>query len=139
MFRRAYVSVALILLGFFLIFNADYGSSFPDIIQGVEHILENLGSDKVSEPSSFKYRATLENQVWFLNLVVSKHFHWFHCEMPTLLPAFLFLQLTSTTLHILGLVSCSDPQPLKDFLVKVRTDPLEFPGQVRNCPTTSCR
>eukprot|EP00268_Persea_americana_P055746 TRINITY_DN6503_c1_g1_i7.p1 TRINITY_DN6503_c1_g1~~TRINITY_DN6503_c1_g1_i7.p1 ORF type:complete len:229 (+),score=44.97 TRINITY_DN6503_c1_g1_i7:2159-2845(+) len=66
----------------------DYGSSFPDVIQGVEHILENIGSDQVSEPSNFKYRATLEKQ------------------------------LTSTTLHILGLVSCSDPQSLKDFLVK---------------------
>lgn len=69
---------------------ADYGSSFPDVIHGVEHILENLGVDRVSEPSSFKYRATLEKQVRFLILIVSKHFHWFVCEMLTFLPAFSF-------------------------------------------------
>ncbi|XP_058084805.1 uncharacterized protein LOC131232528 isoform X2 [Magnolia sinica] len=66
----------------------DYGGSFSDVVQGLVHILENLGSDQVFAPSSFKYRATLEKQ------------------------------LTSTTLHVLGLASSQDPQPLKEFLVK---------------------
>uniref|UniRef100_A0A2N9IEJ3 Integrase catalytic domain-containing protein n=1 Tax=Fagus sylvatica TaxID=28930 RepID=A0A2N9IEJ3_FAGSY len=41
----------------------DYGKSFPDVIQGLEHIIENLGSDQISAPSSFKYRVALEKQV----------------------------------------------------------------------------
>ncbi|XP_068634816.1 uncharacterized protein [Aristolochia californica] len=66
----------------------DYGSSFQDVIQGLENVLENLGSLQISTPSSFKYKATLERQ------------------------------LTSTTLHVLGLASSNEPQSLKDFLVK---------------------
>ncbi|XP_042948175.1 HEAT repeat-containing protein 6 isoform X2 [Carya illinoinensis] len=66
----------------------DYGKSFPDVIQGVEHIIENLGSDQISAPSSFKYRVVLEKQ------------------------------LTSTMLHVLTLASSTDHEPLKDFLVK---------------------
>ncbi|XP_059662080.1 uncharacterized protein LOC132308109 isoform X2 [Cornus florida] len=66
----------------------DYGRSFPDVVQGVGHILENLSSDSISTPSSFKYRVALENQ------------------------------LTSTMLHVLGLASRSDHLPIKDFLVK---------------------
>ncbi|XP_022762497.1 putative uncharacterized protein DDB_G0272456 [Durio zibethinus] len=66
----------------------DYGKSFPDIVQGLEHVVENLGSDLISEPSNFKYRIALEKQ------------------------------LTSTLLHILSLSSATDHQPLKDFLVK---------------------
>ncbi|XWS38093.1 hypothetical protein CRYUN_Cryun19dG0101100 [Craigia yunnanensis] len=66
----------------------DYGKSFPDIVQGLEHVMENLGSDPVSVPSSFKYRIALEKQ------------------------------LTSTLLHVLSLASATDHQPLKDFLVK---------------------
>lgn len=66
----------------------DYGSSFPDVVQGLVLVLENLGLDQVSGPSSFKYKATLEKQ------------------------------LTSTTLHVLGLASSSETQPLKDFLAK---------------------
>ncbi|KAF8379868.1 hypothetical protein HHK36_027333 [Tetracentron sinense] len=66
----------------------DYGGSFSDVVQGLEHILESLGSDQISTPSSFKYRAALEKQ------------------------------LISTTLHVLSLASCTDQQPLKDFLVK---------------------
>lgn len=56
----------------------DYGRSFSDVVQGVEHILENLSSDHISTPSSFKYRVALEKQ------------------------------LTSTMLHVLGLASRSD-------------------------------
>ncbi|XWS50227.1 hypothetical protein CRYUN_Cryun12cG0070400 [Craigia yunnanensis] len=66
----------------------DYGKSFPDVVQGLEHVVENLGSDPSLVPSSFKYRIALENQ------------------------------LTSTLLHVLSLASATDHQPLKDFLVK---------------------
>ncbi|XP_008813546.2 HEAT repeat-containing protein 6 isoform X2 [Phoenix dactylifera] len=66
----------------------DYGSSFPDVVQGLEHILESLGSDHSSMPSSFRYKDNLEKQ------------------------------LTSTTLHVLGFVSSADDQALKDFLTK---------------------
>ncbi|PIA35013.1 hypothetical protein AQUCO_03700336v1 [Aquilegia coerulea] len=41
----------------------DYGSSFADVVQGLEHVLETLGSDQVTAPSSFKYRDALEKQV----------------------------------------------------------------------------
>ncbi|EEF43498.1 conserved hypothetical protein [Ricinus communis] len=66
----------------------DYGESFSDIVQGLEHVAENLGSDKISTPSSFKYRVALDKQV------------------------------TSTLLHVVSLASSSDNQLLKDFLVK---------------------
>ncbi|XVF53243.1 hypothetical protein PTKIN_Ptkin05aG0084100 [Pterospermum kingtungense] len=66
----------------------DYGKSFPDIVQGLEHVVENLGSNSISEPSSFKYMIALEKQ------------------------------LTSTLLHVLSLASAIDHQPLTDFLVK---------------------
>ncbi|KAM7256187.1 hypothetical protein ACFE04_011928 [Oxalis oulophora] len=66
----------------------DYGKSFSDIVQGVEHTLENLSSDRISAPSNFKYRDALEKQ------------------------------LTSTMLHVLGLASRSDHEPLKDFIIK---------------------
>ncbi|XP_012474733.1 uncharacterized protein LOC105791273 isoform X2 [Gossypium raimondii] len=66
----------------------DYGKSFPDIVQGLEHVVENLGSDSISAPSSFKYRIALEKQS------------------------------TSTLLHVLSLASATDHKPLKDFLVK---------------------
>ncbi|XVE64543.1 hypothetical protein DITRI_Ditri07aG0108700 [Diplodiscus trichospermus] len=69
----------------------DYGKSFPDIVQGLELVVENLGSDPVLVPSSFKYRIALEKQ------------------------------LTSTLLHVLSLASATDHQPLKDFLVKKAT------------------
>ncbi|PPD93147.1 hypothetical protein GOBAR_DD09903 [Gossypium barbadense] len=68
----------------------DYGKSFPDIVQGLEHVVENLGSDSILAPSSFKYRIALEKQS------------------------------TSTLLHVLSLASATDHKPLKDFLVKVR-------------------
>ncbi|KAI3888557.1 hypothetical protein MKX03_001320 [Papaver bracteatum] len=67
---------------------SDYGSSFSDVIQGLEHVLETLGSDQISAASSFKYRDALEKQ------------------------------LTSTNLHVLGLASSTEHQPLKEFLVK---------------------
>ncbi|KAM1339707.1 hypothetical protein ACFX2I_038454 [Malus domestica] len=66
----------------------DYGESFSDVIQGLVHILENQGSDRIASPSNFKYRIALENQ------------------------------LTSTVLHVLILTSSSDHEPVKDFLVK---------------------
>ncbi|KAJ7951176.1 HEAT repeat-containing protein 6 [Quillaja saponaria] len=66
----------------------DYGQSFPDVVQGVEHIIENLGADQISAPSSFKYRVALEKQ------------------------------LTSTMLHVLSLASSADHDLLRDFLVK---------------------
>ncbi|KAK9275882.1 hypothetical protein L1049_023156 [Liquidambar formosana] len=66
----------------------DYGRSFSDVVQGLVHIIENLGSDQMSTPSSFKYRVALENQ------------------------------LTSTMLHVLSLALSTDHQPMKDFLVK---------------------
>ncbi|CAN6718351.1 unnamed protein product [Malus baccata var. baccata] len=66
----------------------DYGESFSNVIQGLVHILENQGSDRIASPSNFKYRVALENQ------------------------------LTSTVLHVLILTSSSDHEPVKDFLVK---------------------
>ncbi|XP_050377176.1 uncharacterized protein LOC126794486 [Argentina anserina] len=66
----------------------DYGESFSDIIQGLEHILENQGSDQIASASNFKYRIALEKQ------------------------------LTLTMLHVLVLASSSDHAPVKDFLVK---------------------
>ncbi|OMP02756.1 hypothetical protein COLO4_10863 [Corchorus olitorius] len=55
----------------------DYGKSFPDVVQGLEHVVENLGSDQILGPSSFKYRIALENQKasfledWFKRLCSS--------------------------------------------------------------------
>ncbi|KAM5571444.1 hypothetical protein ABKV19_011838 [Rosa sericea] len=66
----------------------DYGESFSDVIQGLEHILENQGSDQIASPSNFKYRVALEKQ------------------------------LTSTMLHVLILTSNSGHEPVKVFLVK---------------------
>ncbi|CAI0408973.1 unnamed protein product [Linum tenue] len=66
----------------------DYGESFPDVVQGLEHVLENLSSDQISAPSSFKYRVALEKQV------------------------------TATMLHVISLTSSGDHQSVKDFLVK---------------------
>lgn len=43
---------------------ADYGSSFSDVVQGLEHALESLGSHQSMMPSSFKYKDNLEKQVW---------------------------------------------------------------------------
>lgn len=66
----------------------DYGSSFPDVIRGLEHVLESLSSNNSSSPSNFKQRDNLEKQ------------------------------LTFTALHLLGFVSPKDDQSLKDFLIK---------------------
>ena len=41
----------------------DYGSSFPDVVQGLEHVLESLCSNNSSSPSNFKHRDNLEKQV----------------------------------------------------------------------------
>lgn len=48
---------------FACLLDADYGRSFSDVVQGLEHVLENLGSDQVANPSNFKYRVALEKQV----------------------------------------------------------------------------
>uniref|UniRef100_A0A453RY84 DUF4042 domain-containing protein n=1 Tax=Aegilops tauschii subsp. strangulata TaxID=200361 RepID=A0A453RY84_AEGTS len=66
----------------------DYGSSFPDVVRGVTHVLESLSSNSSSSPSNFKHRDNLEKQ------------------------------LTFTALHLLGFVSPKDDQSLKDFLIK---------------------
>ncbi|XWS48692.1 hypothetical protein CRYUN_Cryun13aG0098100 [Craigia yunnanensis] len=71
------------------LFDANYGKPFPDIVQGLEHVAENLGSDQISVPSSFKYGIALEKQ------------------------------LTATMLHVLSLASATDHQPLKDFLSNI--------------------
>ncbi|TXG50166.1 hypothetical protein EZV62_022690 [Acer yangbiense] len=66
----------------------DYGKSFSDVLQGLEHILENFGSHQISAPSSFKYMVALQNQ------------------------------LTSTMLHVVSLASSTNHHSLKDFLLK---------------------
>ncbi|KAL8142683.1 hypothetical protein V2J09_015715 [Rumex salicifolius] len=66
----------------------DYGRSFSDVVQGVEHVVENLSSDHSAAPSNFKYRISLEKQ------------------------------LTLTMLHMLGLCSNDIDDPLKEFLIK---------------------
>ncbi|XP_064972481.1 uncharacterized protein LOC135616794 isoform X3 [Musa acuminata AAA Group] len=66
----------------------DYGSSFSDVVQSLEHVRESLVSDQSSTPSSFKYKDNLAKQ------------------------------MTLTMLHVLGFVSPNDDQALKDFLVK---------------------
>ncbi|XP_021667180.2 uncharacterized protein LOC110655247 isoform X3 [Hevea brasiliensis] len=63
-------------------------ASVHDVVQGLEHIIENLASDQIYAPSSFKYRVALDKQI------------------------------TSTMLHVLSFASNTDHQPLKDFLVK---------------------
>ncbi|KAK1273182.1 hypothetical protein QJS04_geneDACA013201 [Acorus gramineus] len=79
---------AAVVLGATKDYIIDYGGSFPDVIQGLEHVLETLCSDQSLPPSSLKNKVTLEKQ------------------------------LAPTTLHVLSLASPSEPQPLKDFLVK---------------------
>ncbi|WOK95364.1 hypothetical protein Cni_G04071 [Canna indica] len=66
----------------------DYGSSFSDVVQSIEHVRESLVSDDSSTPSNFKYKDNLAKQ------------------------------MTLTTLHVLGFVSPNDEQGLIDFLVK---------------------
>ncbi|XP_042465109.1 HEAT repeat-containing protein 6-like isoform X2 [Zingiber officinale] len=65
-----------------------YGSSFSDVVQSIEHVRESLVLDTSSTPSNFKYKDNLTKQ------------------------------MTLTTLHVLGFVSPSDDQALRDFLFK---------------------
>lgn len=65
-----------------------YGRSFPDVVKGVWHTLQNLNSDRETTPTNFKYKRSLENQ------------------------------LTSTMLHLLSLVSSGRCEALTDFLLK---------------------
>nr|KYP46107.1 HEAT repeat-containing protein 6 [Cajanus cajan] len=66
----------------------DYGPSFSEIVQSIEHLMENIEEDQISGPSNFKYRVSLQKQ------------------------------LTLTMLHILRFTSSTNDQQLKDFLVK---------------------
>ncbi|KAJ6830928.1 HEAT repeat-containing protein 6 [Iris pallida] len=66
----------------------DYGTSFDDVVQGLEHVLESLSTAQLSTPSSFKYKESLEKQ------------------------------LSLTTLHVLSFASANEDQAHKDFLVK---------------------
>ncbi|KAF0900376.1 hypothetical protein E2562_031574 [Oryza meyeriana var. granulata] len=66
----------------------DYGSSFPDVVRGIEHVLESLSSNSLPSPSNFKHRDNLEKQVTF------------------------------TALHLFSFVSPKDDQSLRDFLIK---------------------
>ncbi|KAI4326767.1 hypothetical protein L6164_019304 [Bauhinia variegata] len=66
----------------------DYGLSFSDVVQGVEHAIENLGVDQISTASNFKYRVALQKQ------------------------------LTLTMLHVLSFSFGANHDSLKDFLVK---------------------
>ncbi|BAF22922.1 Os08g0152900 [Oryza sativa Japonica Group] len=66
----------------------DYGSSFPDVVRGIEHVLESLSSNSLSSPSNFKHKGNLEKQVTF------------------------------TALHLFSFVSPKDDQSLRDFLIK---------------------
>ncbi|KAI3501532.1 hypothetical protein L1887_29403 [Cichorium endivia] len=66
----------------------DYGKSYSDVVQGVEHTLENLASDQMFAPSSFKYRIALEKQ------------------------------LTSTMLHVVGVATGTQHHPVHDFFIK---------------------
>uniref|UniRef100_A0A0E0QEF6 DUF4042 domain-containing protein n=1 Tax=Oryza rufipogon TaxID=4529 RepID=A0A0E0QEF6_ORYRU len=66
----------------------DDPSSFPDVVRGIEHVLESLSSNSLSSPSNFKHRGNLEKQVTF------------------------------TALHLFSFVSPKDDQSLRDFLIK---------------------
>ncbi|XP_056859186.1 uncharacterized protein LOC130494587 isoform X1 [Raphanus sativus] len=65
-----------------------YRRSFPDVVKGVWHTLQNLNSDRETTPTNFEYKRSLENQ------------------------------LTSTMLHLLSLVSSGRCEALTDFLLK---------------------
>lgn len=43
--------------------HVDYGRSYYDVIESVEHIVENFNSNQISAPSNFKYLIALEKQV----------------------------------------------------------------------------
>ena len=58
-----------------MLYDADYGGSFSDVIQGVEHTVENLSSDQIT-PSSFKYRIALEKQVMLLKPIPFKQYQF---------------------------------------------------------------
>lgn len=66
----------------------DYGNSFPDVVQGLEHVLESMSSEQAVDPSSYKYKDHLEKQ------------------------------LMLTTLHVLGFASSKDDPALQAFLIK---------------------
>ena len=53
--------------------SSDYGSSFSDVVRGIQHILENVTTDQHSTPS-FKYRIALENQVRIVKCFLQPNF-----------------------------------------------------------------
>lgn len=50
--------------------DADYGKSYYDVIKTVMNVIETFKSDRISDPSNFKYLIALEKQVSF------KEFTW---------------------------------------------------------------
>ncbi|KAL8109553.1 uncharacterized protein LOC141672065 isoform X2 [Apium graveolens] len=78
----------------------DYGSSFADVLQSVEEMLENLNSQQISTPSSFRYRIALQKQ------------------------------LTSTMLHLLGLASAADHQLVHEIFIRKSSFFEEWLGQL---------
>ncbi|KAK8947580.1 hypothetical protein KSP40_PGU011390 [Platanthera guangdongensis] len=66
----------------------DYGSSFSDVVQGLVHVLESLGSHQSLIPPNFKHKDNLEKQ------------------------------LSLSTLHVIGFVSLEDGPALKDLFLK---------------------
>jgi HEAT repeat-containing protein 6 len=75
-----------------------------------------LSSNNASLPSNFKLKENLEKQVTVIGtyiLVAAR-------LVGGLLKFLPLLQITFTTLHLLGFISPNDDPSLKDFLVKVR-------------------
>ncbi|GKD03659.1 hypothetical protein Tco_1178633, partial [Tanacetum coccineum] len=98
-----------------------YGKSYSDVVQWVEHTLENLRTYQMFAPSSFKYRVALEKQdqflkIFFLLYAIPSVIEFFQAKHIVL--SFTLLQLTSTMLHVLGLASVTHHHPVHDFLVK---------------------
>ncbi|KAG0484834.1 hypothetical protein HPP92_008913 [Vanilla planifolia] len=96
----------------------DYGNSFCDVVQELEHLLETIGSHQSVTPSSFKYKDNLEKQ------------------------------LILTTIHVLGFVTLKDGLALNDFFLKkaqfleewfkaLCSSLMETPDQPSACMATS--
>ncbi|KAG5019697.1 hypothetical protein JHK87_015552 [Glycine soja] len=95
----------------------DYGLSFSEIVQSVEHVMENIDDDQISGPSNFKYRVSLQKQRLRLSgkqsaIAVITHLNIETQSFPS------SYSLTLTMLHILRFTSSTNDQNLKDFLVK---------------------
>ncbi|KAG8381701.1 hypothetical protein BUALT_Bualt05G0000100 [Buddleja alternifolia] len=90
----------------------DYGRSYYDVVKGVEHVIENFKSDRISEPSNFKYWIALEKQ----GFQSTEQRHQLRQASLNLLSA--KIKLTSTMLHLLVLAARCDHQAIQDFLIK---------------------